>query len=108
MISIYYLLIFVSLIVALLIYLLIKSIKTNQIYEDTIEQYSEKLLEFRKAAYRTLTEIRKIDHRSMFEKDDDVGIIFKKIVELVDGLDKELQILIKEYAEDGEEEKEKK
>ena len=59
----------------------------NQI--DTLEEW---LIDFKKLINNTYKKLKNIDERGMFEKDDDVGVIFKNIVEIVELTNKRIQI----------------
>lgn len=47
---------------------------------DILEDW---LINFKKLLNETYKKLKLIDDRGMFEKDDDVGIIFKNIVEII-------------------------
>jgi hypothetical protein len=59
----------------------------NQI--DILEVW---LLEFKLLMDNTYKKLKNIDERGMFEKDDDVGIVFKNIIEIIDLTNKRIQI----------------
>lgn len=59
----------------------------NQI--DILEEW---LLEFKLLMDNTYKKLKNIDERGMFEKDDDVGIVFKNIIEIIDLTNKRIQI----------------
>ena len=59
----------------------------NQI--DILEEW---LVEFKLLVDNTYKKLKNIDDRGMFEKDDDVGIVFKNIVEIVELTNKRIQI----------------
>ena len=59
----------------------------NQI--DILEEW---LVEFKLLINNTYKKLKDIDERGMFEKDDDVGIVFKNIIEIIDLTNKRIQI----------------
>lgn len=59
----------------------------NQI--DILEEW---LIEFKLLINNTYKKLKNIDERGMFEKDDDVGIVFKNIIEIIDLTNKRIQI----------------
>lgn len=54
----------------------------------------------RKNVSQTLQHIRDIDEKQMFEKDDDVGVVFEELTKTVENLNKELEIYDEEKKED--------
>ena len=85
---------FYTLLVLLLISLMVNiflliSLKRafNQI--DILEEW---LVEFKLLIDNTYKKLKDIDERGMFENDDDVGIVFKNIKEIIDLTNKRIQI----------------
>ena len=62
--------------------------------------YEEWILEFQKNVKNTFRQLRHVDEREIFEKDDEVGFVFSNIVSIIDDLKE------KTYAETKEEQKE--
>ena len=58
----------------------------NQI--DILEDW---LIDFKQLINNTYKKLKNIDDRGMFEKDDDVGITFKNILEIIDLANKRIQ-----------------
>ena len=84
----YILLTFLTISLILNIFLLVSLKRAfNQI--DILEEW---LVEFKLLVDNTYKKLKNIDERGMFEKDDDVGIIFKNIVEIVELTNKRIQI----------------
>ena len=71
-------------------YLIINSLRKIETYEDAINTFFEGSLSI-------LTTARALDEKNMFEKDDDVGILFEQLLTVIG----ELRVLI--YAEEKEE-----
>ena len=84
-----YLTLFFLLVSLLLNIFLLISLKRafNQI--DILEEW---LVEFKFLLNNTYKKLKNIDERGMFEKDDDVGIIFKNIIEIINLTNKRIQI----------------
>lgn len=62
--------------------------------------YEEWILEFQKNVKDTFRQLRHIDEREIFERDDEVGFVFSNIVSIIDDLKE------KTYAETKEEQTE--
>lgn len=84
-----YLTLFFLLVSLLLNIFLLISLKRafNQI--DILEEW---LVEFKFLLNNTYKKLKNIDERGMFEKDDDVGVIFKNIIEIIQLTNKRIQI----------------
>jgi len=66
------------------IYVIFNLLKKLEKYEDQFEEY-QKFIEIETKRNEALLEaLRQIDHRQMFEKDDDVGSIFYQIKETIE------------------------
>jgi hypothetical protein len=63
-------------------------LKKLEMYEETIEQTDESLVSTQEELQQVLNGIRKIDHRGIFENDDEVGQTFKQILKLIENLEK--------------------
>lgn len=76
----------------------------NSKYESHIEKMSEEFFVIldgiRKNVSETLQHMRDIDEKQMFEKDDDVGIVFEELTKTIENLNKELEIYDEEKKED--------
>lgn len=59
----------------------------NQI--DILEEW---LIDFKQLINNTYKKLKNIDERGMFEKDDDVGVIFKNILEIIELTNKRVQV----------------
>lgn len=53
---------------------------------ERIEMYGGWILSFRKSVENTRLELKRIDEKQIFEKDDDVGFVFSNIVAIIDDL----------------------
>jgi len=58
----------------------------NQI--DILEDW---LIDFKQLINNTYKKLKNIDQRGMFEKDDDVGVVFKNILEIIELTNKRIQ-----------------
>jgi hypothetical protein len=70
--------IFISIIISLLVIIRIQ-IKRQQIYERWI-------LDTQNLVNNTYITIKDLDHKQIFEKDDEVGVVFSQIVEVIEHL----------------------
>ena len=61
-----------------------KKLKIIDIYQDWVLTTISKL-------QNTYIRLKEIDDKQMFEKDDDVGVAFKNILDAVDSLNKEIE-----------------
>ena len=85
---------FYTLLILLLISLVVNiflliSLKRAFSQIDILEEW---LIEFKLLINNTYKKLKDIDERGMFEKDDDVGIVFKNIIEIIDLTNKRIQI----------------
>ena len=78
--------------------------KAGQRQLELVELYDSWVSEFKQDVQSTFDNIKEIDQKQMFEKDDDVGVIFQQIFELIDRLNKRTHNL-SETEEETEEEK---
>lgn len=58
--------------------------KRAQNYERIIEEGNQILLDFGEDVLNTYNHIKNIDNKQMFEKDDDVGVIFQDMVDIIE------------------------
>jgi len=66
------------------------------------ELYERWILEFSEDVLSTYQNIKEIDKKQMFEKDDDVGVIFQQMLELIERLNIRTQGLETEEGEQNE------
>lgn len=88
----FYISIFV--LVLLLISLLINiflfiSLKKSFVQIDILEDW---LIDFKQLVNNTYKKLKNIDERGMFEKDDEVGIIFNNMLDIIELTNKRIQI----------------
>lgn len=53
-----------------------------------LEWYEDRVITFYEDAQRILIEARRLDRREMFENDDDVGILFQQLLDIIGQLRK--------------------
>lgn len=71
------------------IFLLISIKKTfNQI--DLLEEW---IIDFQSLINKTYNKLKEIDERDMFEKDDDVGVIYSDILSIVKSVNDKVQVI---------------
>ncbi len=75
-----YIVIAVCLLLTMSLYSLLNLYRKNKIYENWI-------LSFRDTATNVKESWKDIDSRQMFEKDDDVGVVYEQLSTLIDELD---------------------
>ena len=68
------------LIIAALAYACWNMLRKNEMLEDAINAYHAR-------TWRAIQEMRVLDNREIFESDDEVGVVFKQLVECVEELD---------------------
>lgn len=80
-------------ITTLLVILLILSLALNIFFGyrlnyllNYIELYQSKFEQFKSKVNDTYKQLKELDDRQMFEKDDDVGFVFDEIVKLIENL----------------------
>ena len=88
----FYISIFV--LVLLLISLLINiflfiSLKKSFVQIDILEEW---LIDFKQLVNNMYKKLKNIDERGMFEKDDEVGVIFKNILDIIELTNRRIQI----------------
>ena len=79
-----YIVIIVCLLSTVSVYVLLNLYRKNKIYENWI-------LDFRRDATEIKQNWKEIDSRQMFEKDDDVGVVYEELSTLIDKLDTKVQ-----------------
>ena len=83
-----YLLLVLLLISSVLNVFLLVSLKKAFIQIDFLEEW---LIEFKLLINNTYKKLKNIDERCIFEKDDDVGVIFKNILDIIELTNKRIQ-----------------
>lgn len=73
-----------SLILLVLMYIIFNLYKKNKIYEDWVLDTKDK-------ASLLYENIREVDSKDIFEKDDEVGVVFEQIKELISSFNKKVQ-----------------
>ena len=75
-----FLLVVAIIIICALVYACWNMLKKNERLEDAINVYHAR-------TWRAVQEMRMLDSRGIFESDDEVGVVFKQLVECVEELD---------------------
>ena len=73
-----------SLILLVLMYIIFNLYKKNKIYEGWVLDTKDK-------ASLLYENIREVDSKDIFEKDDEVGVVFEQIKELISSFNKKVQ-----------------
>jgi hypothetical protein len=55
---------------------------------DRVETLSNWIEEYKNDVNVTLEQLKKVDERQIFQKDDDVGFVFSEILKLIEKLNK--------------------
>ena len=71
-------------------------IAINETYEERLQQYETWIAEFKESAMSTYAHMKLIDDKQMFEKDDDVGVIFQEMLSLLKALNDKTQDVTEE------------
>ena len=74
---IWFIIFWLSLIILLLIWVIVNILRKNEILEDF-------LIRAHSQSQTVIDNMRELDRREMFEKDDDVGIIFMEMCNLIE------------------------
>jgi|TARA_Y100001963_G_scaffold119241_1_gene166288 hypothetical protein len=69
-------------------------------YEDIVQYYEAQLVKFYEDASKILATSRRLDRQEMFEKDDEVGLLFEQLIDTIGGL--RTLIYATEETEEGE------
>ena len=80
--------IILSLLVIFLGYSTLNVLRKLELYEESIEESDQYLLELREELNKAIEDMRKIDSKGIFEEDDEVGQTFKQILRIIEGLEK--------------------
>lgn len=60
------------------------------------QKYEKMIVDFGNNAYKTYELMKEIDDKQWFEKDDEVGVLFSQIVEVIEDFNKKTQSNISE------------
>ena len=71
-----------SVLVVILGFTTLNLLKKNEKQEDIVVGYMQYLDKFSRIIEASDTKLKEVDKRGIFEKDDDVGIIFSSILEV--------------------------
>lgn len=89
-ILIFFLVIFILLTVVLYKILLIQLKKVNS-YESIVSDYISYVSGIKNYVTNTYLKMKSIDEKEIFSKDDEVGVIFNELLELINNLNNKLQ-----------------
>ena len=80
--------IILSLLVIFLGYSTLIAFRELELYEESIEESDQYVLEIKEQLDKAIQDMRKIDSKGIFEEDDEVGQTFKQILKIIEGLEK--------------------
>tara|TARA_R110001592_G_scaffold31712_2_gene111535 strand:+ start:3370 stop:3654 length:285 start_codon:yes stop_codon:yes gene_type:complete len=73
-----------SVLVVILLFTTINLLRKNEKAEDIVVGYLEYLDKFSRIIEASNKKLKEVDNKKMFEKDDDVGVIFDSILKIQD------------------------
>ena len=80
--------IILSRLVIFLGYSTLNVLRKLELYEESIEESDQYVLEIKEQLDKAIQDMRKIDSKGIFEEDDEVGQTFKQILKIIEGLEK--------------------
>ena len=69
----------------------VRQIEVNEIHEEEIKFLEGWVSDFKADVLKTFVHIKLIDDKQMFEKDDEVGIVFRDMMDLITKLNERTQ-----------------
>lgn len=69
----------------------VRQLSANEILEENIQLLESWISDFRADVLKTAAHVKLIDDNQMFEKDDDVGIVFRDLSDLITKLNERTQ-----------------
>ena len=69
----------------------VRQLETNEVLEENINVLEEWIKDFRADVFKTAAHIKLLDDKQMFEKDDEVGIVFRDMMDLIQKLNERTQ-----------------
>lgn len=73
------------------IVVIIYCIKLIGLQSEKIEVYEDWIIEFKEDVNKTYKDIKELDSKEIFCKDDDVGMVFKDMVNIIEKLDERVK-----------------
>jgi hypothetical protein len=58
---------------------------------EKIETYENWVIEFKKDVQKTYQQLREVDNKNIFQKDDDVGFVFVQLLDIIEKLKDKIQ-----------------
>jgi uncharacterized protein YnzC (UPF0291/DUF896 family) len=81
-----------SIVVNILLYKAgVRQLSVNEILEEDSQLLKEWISEFRVDVLKTSAHMKLLDDKQMFEKDDEVGVVFRDMMELIHALNERTQ-----------------
>ena len=69
----------------------VRQLTVNELLEEDISLLQKWIEEFKVDVLKTFAHMKLLDDKQMFEKDDDVGIVFRDMMELIQKLNERTQ-----------------
>lgn len=84
--------IILSLLLVLSLILLYKFYNAANFQMEKADTYEEWIKEFRDDVKRTYIDMRTLDEKRIFEKDDEVGVVFQELLNVIDKLNERVEL----------------
>ena len=97
--------VFIFVLIFIIRNLSIQNRKYQQLAEDSQQEFYDILEDVQERISETLALIRELDEKEMFEKDDEVGAVFQKLIEAIDYLDDSVIQTFEAVTESNDDEK---
>lgn len=76
-----------------LVYGCLNLMKKVETYEEWIKKSDDVINSLKRDVDNVYTELKSVDERNLFEKDDDVGFVFSEIVRIIKSFDEKIKDL---------------
>jgi len=80
--------------------LYIQNAKYEELVEESSSQFFQILDDTRNKISDTHLYIKVLDHKEMFEKDDEVGVVFSELRHIIERLNEEMKVYAEETEDD--------
>ena len=70
--------------------------RAGEIQLETKEMYADWISEWRSHVLKTYAHMKLLDDKQMFEKDDEVGVVFEDMKILIDSLNEKIEEVVEE------------
>ena len=63
-----------------------RQMKISELYSKEIDTYTKWISDWRIQVFKTYSHMKMLDDKEIFSKDDEVGVVFKEMIELIKSL----------------------